>query len=415
MNFIVTAAIHVSAAPTGSSSNLPGILVKENRLIPATSVLDGKRLSNTKYSLGRRDSDLSVVLDKLKAQADSWLIQGPWSVTTSKKLPPGGDIHDYASQAPYWWPSSNTTDGCPYIQRDGQRNPESDEYTNHADRGKMFQSSYILSLAWYYTGQDNYAKHAGDILRTWFITAETRMNPNLDHAQIIPCQNEGRSIGIIDFSQGYTSVVDAAAILATGAPGWSKDDQRSFRDWNIQFLQWLNQSDFGKEENAAENNHGTFAAMQIAALALFTGDKQLATQKVLFGETLINRQIAANGTQPIEIARTRSWHYSTLNIVAVTRLAAIGRKVGIDIWRYQGPDRQNLFNAIKFLIPYATGTAKWEYKELEFHAYAATDIIHAAADAGLGDAKQAVEKFEPPPGGDLWPLRPAPEQLDAIS
>ncbi|PVH94283.1 chondroitin AC/alginate lyase [Periconia macrospinosa] len=380
--------------------------------IPDTSVLDGKRLSIMKHRLKMGHSGLSVVLDRLKTQADSWLDKGPWSVTTSTKVPPGGDIHNYASQAPYFWPSNNTADGCPYVNRDGQRNPEANEYTNHADRGKMFQSAFILSLAWYYTGQDNYAKHAGEILRTWFITEQTRMNPNLDHAQIVPCKDEGRSIGIIDFSQQYSSVVDAAAILGTGAPGWSQDDQRSFRNWNTQFVQWLNQSDFGKEESAAKNNHGTFAAMQIAAIALSLGDKQLAIQKVLLGEAFINGQIAANGTQPLELARTRSWHYSTFNLVALTRLATIGTKVGVDLWHYEGPNGQNLFEAVKFLIPYATGAAKWKYRELEFHAYAATDVIHAAADAGLIEARKAVEELEAPPGGDLWPLRPASEQLD---
>ncbi|KAJ6612033.1 alginate lyase-domain-containing protein [Mycena sp. CBHHK59/15] len=137
------------------------------------------------------------------------------------------DIHDYASQAPYFWPS-HTSDGCPYVNRDGVHNPEVDKYTDHNDRGSMFQSSYILALAWYYTGKTQYATHAGDILRTWFITSATRMNPNLNHAQFIPCANTGRSIGIIDFSQQYTSVLDAAAILASGAPGWSTSDISAF-------------------------------------------------------------------------------------------------------------------------------------------------------------------------------------------
>jgi hypothetical protein len=334
-------------------------------------------------------------------------------VTNKKILPPGGDVHDYASQAPYWWPSP-TPDGCPYINRDGVRNPEVDNYTDHNDRGLMFQSSYILSLAWYYTGNEKYAKHAGDILRTWFLTPETLMNPNLNHAQIIPCANEGRSIGIIDFSQQYTAVVDAAAILAAGAPGWSKTDISGFRQWNVDFLNWLETSQFGIDETAAQNNHGTFAIMQSAGLALFVGDKALATNKVELIKPRITSFIQPNGSQPLELVRTRSWHYSTFDLVAYTRLAAIGRHVGVDLWSYKGTGGQSIQGAVDFITPTATG-APWPYPELEFHAYAASDIIHAAADAGNSKAKAAVGKLETPPGGDLWLLRPAVEQLDPVT
>jgi hypothetical protein len=349
----------------------------------------------------------------LKAQADDWLTQGPWSVTNKKILPPGGDIHDYASQAPYYWPS-NTSDGCPYINRDGVRNPEVDNYTDHNDRGDMFQSSYILSLAWYYTGNANYAQHAGDILRTWFLTPATRMNPNLNHAQIIPCADDGRSIGIIDFSQQYTSVVDAAAILATGAPGWTSTDISGFRQWNIDFLNWLETSQFGIDETAAQNNHGTFAIMQSAGIALFVGNKTLATKKVGLIKPRITSFIQPNGSQPLELTRTRSWHYSTFDLVAYTRLAAIGQQVGVDLWDFKGTGGQSIQGAVDFITPAATGASPWTFPELEFLAFAASDIIHAAADAGNSKAKAAVSKLETPPGGDLWLLRPAVEQLDAI-
>jgi hypothetical protein len=398
----------VSAVPTGDTT--------ENfHLAPNTVVLDGARLLETKLQLFLEpwNQQLKTALSDLTTQAESWLGQGPWSVTTSPKTPPR-DLHDYASQAPYYWPS-NTTDGCPYVNRDGVVNPETLLYTDHANRGTMFQASYILSLAWFYTGNETYGRHAGNILRTWFLANDTRMNPNLDHAQIIPCQDTGRSIGIIDFSQEYTSILDAAAILAYGAPGWTESDVNGFREWNVEFLNWLVNSPFGIEELAAENNHGTFASMQIAGIALFVGKTTLAKQQVLDTETRINDYITANGSQPLELVRTRSWHYSTFDLVAYTRLAAIGQHVGVDLWRYEGPQGQSIDDAVDFIIPAASNSTPWAYPELDFLAYGATDIIHAAADAGNEMAKAAVSKLQSPPGGDLWLLRPASEQLDAIT
>ncbi|MCX4879445.1 alginate lyase family protein [Streptomyces sp. NBC_00847] len=387
---------------------------------PDTAVLDGARLQQTKLRLDRGDPQLHRALRNLTTRADNWLDQGTWTVVDKPKPAPGGDVHDYLSQAPYWWPSTAPTAdnpwGCPYVQRDGQRNPEVDSGTDRQDVEKVFDSTYDLSLAWYYTGRRTYAEKAAQVLRTWFLAPATRMNPNLNHAQFIPCKYDGRAIGIIDFSQSYTSVVDALAILGTGAPGWTKADRKGMTRWNSDFLGWLKNSGFGREEGAADNNHGTFYDMQLAALAYATGDRALARRTVLDARAKrIDPQITGDGSQPQELARTRSWHYSTFDLVAYTRLAAIGRHVGVNLWSYQGPDGQGLLKALDYLLPAATGASPWPHPELEFHRYAASDVVQAAADAGDRAAQKAVPKLETPPGGDLWALRPAAEQLDSIA
>jgi hypothetical protein len=388
--------------------------------LPHTVVLDGARMQQTKQRLDRGDRQLRRAVAALTARADRWLDQGPWTVVDKPRPAPGGDVHDYLSQAPYWWPSqAPTTDnpwGCPYVQRDGERNPEVDSGTDRQDVEKTFDSAYDLSLAWYYTGDRRYAEKAGHVLRTWFLDPDTRMNPNLDHAQFIPCKYDGRAIGIIDFSQSYTAVLDAIALLETGAPGWSRTDRTAMTRWNADFLDWLAHSDFGTQEAAATNNHGTFYDLLLAGLAYATGDKGLARRTVLDARARrIAPQIAADGSQPQELARTRSWHYSTFDLVAYTRLADIGRHVGVDLWAYRGPDGQSLFKAVDYLLPAATATAPWPHPELDFHRYAATDVVHAAADAGDSRARRAVPLLQEPPGGDLWALRPAAEQLDSIA
>ncbi|MGP3982955.1 alginate lyase family protein [Streptomyces sp. KR80] len=387
--------------------------------VPRTVVLEGKELLRARAKVRAGDKDAIRALDALTARADAWLDQGPWTVTDKEQVPPSGDRHDYFSQAPYWWPTQPKTEanpyGCPYVQRDGERNPDVDRMTDHPERAKVFASAYELSLAWYYTGERSYAEHAARILRTWFVDPTTRMNPRLVHAQFIPCKYDGRAIGIIDFSQGFTSLVDAAAILDTGAPGWSHRDSSEFRTWNVQFLDWLLNSAFGKEEAAAKNNHGTFHAMQVAALAAAVGREDLARSTVVDARTrLVNAQIARDGRQPGELSRTRSWHYSTFNLVAFTRLAAIGERVGVDLWRYTGPGGGSILGAVRYLLPAATGAQPWPHPELDFRAYAASDIVHAAADAGDREARAALRKLQTPPGGDLWLLRPAAEQLDSI-
>ncbi|MFH9001824.1 alginate lyase family protein [Streptomyces afghaniensis] len=413
---VVLAALITGAAPAASARAEAQHAYRP----PHTAVLDGTRLHRTKVRLDHGDPRLRRAVEVLRGRADSWLDQGPWTVVDKPRPAPSGDLHDYLSQAPYWWPTKAPAPdnpwGCPYVQRDGERNPEVDSGTDRQDVEKTFDSAYDLSLAWYYTGDARYAEKAGQVLRTWFLDPATRMNPNLNHAQFIPCKYDGRAIGIIDFSQSYTSVLDALALLESGAPGWTAKDRRGMTRWNTAFLDWLRNSDFGKQEAAATNNHGTFYDLLLAGLAYATGDRELARRTVLDARhKRIAPQIAADGGQPQELTRTRSWHYSTFTLVAHARLAAIGRNVGVDLWAYQGPEKESLSKAVGYLLPAATGAAPWPHPELEFRRYAATDVVHAAADAGDRRAQRAVRSLEEPPGGDLWLLRPAAEQLDSIA
>ncbi|MFJ8476844.1 alginate lyase family protein [Kitasatospora sp. NPDC094011] len=54
-------------------------------------------------------------------------------------------------------------------------------------------------------------------------------------------------------------------------------------------------------------------------------------------------QIDADGSQPQERTRTRTWHYFTFNLVALTRLAQLGRHLGIDLWDHRTPAGSDLY------------------------------------------------------------------------
>ncbi len=404
-----------NAAPLGCDLPVIGAICAPN-----TVVLDGRALLGTKIALLAGDPTLRDARSNLLAQAKPELTSGPWSVMDKTQLPPSGDKHDYMSLAPYYWPTQPQTAsnpwGCPYVDRDGQLDPIAASISDKPEWTKAYNAIYQLSLAWYYTGDAAYAQRAELDLRTWFLDAATRMNPNLNYAQGIPCKVDGRGIGIIDFSYTLTEVLDAAQLLDDGAPGWSRTDNAGLTSWAGQFLTWLRTSSYGASEAAEQNNHGSFYDMLTAGLALYTGQRSLAKSIVLQSETTrIVTQIQADGEQPLELTRTRSWHYFNFNLVALTRLADIGQHVGVDPWTYTAPDGGTLFGAVNYLIPAATqGQSVWPFTEIDFHQYAALDVLHAAADAGDAQARAALPRVPVEPGGDLFALRPAAEQLDDI-
>ncbi|MFU1878434.1 alginate lyase family protein, partial [Enterococcus faecium] len=84
--------------------------------------------------------------------------------------PVSGNKHDYYSFGPYWWPNPDSKNGMPYIRKDGQINPDSK--TNGTDSKRMVQFSddvRALALAWFYSGEDKYAKKAQQLLQAWFL------------------------------------------------------------------------------------------------------------------------------------------------------------------------------------------------------------------------------------------------------
>jgi hypothetical protein len=273
-----------------------------------------------------------------------------------------------------------------------------------------------LALAWYYSGNSKYAARAELDVRTWFLNPATAMNPNLNFAQIIPCSTKVSGTGIIDSSQSLTQVLDALAVLDSGAPGWSGKDTSAAKAWFTKFLNWMQTSPQAKLELAATNNHGSFIDQQNAAMALYIG--QTATARSIVESVKLNRidkQIKPDGSQPLELSRTMSWHYSNFNLVALGRLAEIGKNLGIDLWHYTGPHGGNILKAVDFLIPAAEqGQSAWPYQQINgFDQSIAVDIFHAAAEQG-GDkaAGAAIAKTPVPALGDLWPVRPGVTSLD---
>ena len=73
----------------------------------------------------------STAQHEIHALVEAALNAGPFSVVRDKRLASSGNPHDYSSIAPYFWPNPNTLDGLPWIQRDGEINPERDQGDNN--------------------------------------------------------------------------------------------------------------------------------------------------------------------------------------------------------------------------------------------------------------------------------------------
>jgi hypothetical protein len=331
-----------------------------------------------KAAIGRKDPAVMPAWEALKADADKALTVTRFSVVDKGVTPPSGDKHDYMSQAPYFWPDPAKPDGRPYIRKDGQRNPEIDKITDHRAIDGL-SNAQTLALAFYFSGDERYAEKAAALVRAFFLEPATRMNPNLEYAQFIPGVNTGRGIGLIE-TRSFTRVVDAIGLIAS-SKAWRSEDQRSVQAWFTAFLTWMQESRNGQEEAAAKNNHGTYYDLQVASFALFLDRAPLAKQILEQAkQKRIAVQIEPDGKQPLELARTNAWSYSTGNLDGMTELATLGDRAGVDLWHFATPDGRSIRKAILYLAPFSFGDKKWEEQQINaFNPQALHGVLRRAA------------------------------------
>ena len=365
--FLLVSVLIVSSAPAvlAQAPNLPRVYLYNARQLFAIRRVTG--------------GSLAPAVAKLKADANKALGVGPFSVVNKTITPPSGDKHDYMSQAPYFWPDPKAANGLPYIRRDGERNPEINKLPDHSAMDQMINAVSTLSLAYYLLGDEVYATKAAALLRAWFIDARTRMNPNLQFGQAIPGVNTGRGIGLIE-TRGLVRVVDAVGLLA-GSQSWNAQDERQLKEWFDQFLKWMMEHKYGRDEAAALNNHGTYYDVQTASFALFLGRRDLAKQILEASkQKRIAKQIEPDGRQPLELARTRAWSYSVGNLDGLTLLAILGESVDVDLWHYETGDGRSIRRAFEYLYPFAIGSQKWPHQQItEFQADSLFPLMRRAA------------------------------------
>ncbi|KAI8989056.1 chondroitin AC/alginate lyase [Trametes punicea] len=285
------------------------------------------------YALSENFSNVTVEAQKtIVSWAQALAAEGPWTVMNKSVTPPSGDKHDYMSWAPYSWPDcskvGNTTEltpeqiwtTCPYVTKDGQFNPDGRLVDDVGAFGDLADAVLYNALAWALEGNAMYSSNVAKFVDTWFLDPDTMMNPNLNYAQMArgPDGQVGQHTGVLDL-KCMTKLVSGVLILREGkAAEWTSDIDTQLTNWTHSYIDWLTTAKIALEEASADNNHGTFYYNQLAALQILVGDTDGAKQTIeKYFTNQYMSQIAANGDQPLESARTRPYHYRAYNLAAM--------------------------------------------------------------------------------------------------
>ncbi|PTX94500.1 alginate lyase family protein [Opitutus sp. ER46] len=327
---------------------------------------------------------------RLVAAADAALQAEPRTIVAARNPRSAGGPQDFSSEGDYWWPDPNNPNG-PYVQRDGLTNP--DNFVAHRQLLLAFARHVgHLTAAYRATGDERYAVGAVRHLRAWFVTPTTRMHPHLRYAQAIKGLNTGRSIGVIDTV--HLAEVALAVEALRGSKSLPAADDAAITGWFRDYLHWLTTDRFGLEESATRNNHATCAWLQRACFARLVGDAtELAACRREFKEVLLPHQMAADGSFPEEVRRTKPYGYSIFNLDVMCALAVVCSTSDENLMTWSLPDGRSLVRGVTWLAPFLADKQLW--------------LRTVRRPAGPKDPPGTPAKFVAPDVmyWDAWPIR----------
>ena len=306
-----------------------------------------------------RQSVETLERPRVLTAARRYLQESPRTIVSAPAPRSAGSLHDYFSEADYFWPDPKNPSG-PYVNRDGESNPGN----FNAHRLLLIRLSIqmpALASAWRLTRKPEFAEHAAAHLRAWFIDPATRMNPNLQYAQAVHGVTTGRSYGIID-TLHLVEVAQAAIILHDGG-ALAESDWQGTRTWFAEYLNWMQTSVPGQKERDAKNNHGSCWLLQAAEFAMLTGNAGVVRESCdRLKSTLLATQIAPDGGFPLELARTKPYGYSLFNLDVLGMLAHVLSKTSDNLWEYSLPDGRGLAVCFRFITPFIANKQAWPYR-----------------------------------------------------
>jgi len=187
------------------------------------------------------------------------------------------------------------------------------------------------------------------------------MNPSLNFVQAVPGVSPGRGIGIIDAL--HLIEVPAAVKAMEKSKAFPAELATGLRAWFTELATWMTTSKNGDEEAHAKNNHAVAFYLQLAVYADFIHDEaKLAACRTEFKEVFVAKQMAPDGSFPLELARTKPYGYSIFQLDNMTTLCQVLSTEQDNLWTFETADGRSIKKAIAYLYPFLADKSTWTLK-----------------------------------------------------
>lgn len=317
----------------------PGIYTNPNRILANKALArSGDKIMQASF----RDA-IEVGKDQMKK---------PIRVITQTTMMIGtNDPHQLNSVGAYW----HNVNGR-WVNRDGHGNGLSAKI---GDMEILQQGvGYVVPrLGLAYAASDNqaekdlFAKRIVDYCTAFFLDPRTRMNPNLESANIIP---ESKDIRVEKAVEGelFVDVADGL-MLIRDSKYYTPEFDRGMRQWYRDMFNWLTESRTGLAmQQKVIGNIGFIYESQLLAYSAFMGDTKFAHQRWPRIQDRLFHELASDNSMPTEARRAKPNMYYNKSYAAIIQCFRILAMQGVEnVWNVERGGK-SLKKGVLYLLPY---------------------------------------------------------------
>ncbi len=335
----------------------------------------GKAGSTARPNVGAVDHDRMVSLGKVALGETAAPI-----TTIAAKGSPGG-VHDYFSDA---------------------------AFAGHKDALRLMCVQVGALAGAYGVSRDEAFAVAGvERLRAWFVTAGTRMTPDLRLARVEK-GGTGTPEGIIEGV--YLAEVAMGVPFLAASEAMTDADLAGVKAWFGDYLKWLTEAEDSGPRIAAlardmRNHHASSWMLQAGAIARFLGnDAVLSECRHRFERTLLRAQMVALGNFPAELTTANPYRNSLMNLDMLGGACEVLSTTFDSAWDYELQDGPGMRSAVAYFFPYMQRRSAWPFP---------ADALHfAELPLRRPVLVMAARAYTRPEYADLWKTLPA-DPVDA--
>jgi hypothetical protein len=162
------------------------------------------------------------------------------------------------------------------------------------------------------------------------------------------------TIHLIDLARSVPLLERSRALTAA--------DRDAMTRWFADYVTWMTTHQYGIDERDAKNNHAACWVMQVAAFADLTGNAALLDDcRRRIKTVLLPDQMAADGSFPLELRRTKPYGYSIFNLDAFATICQILSRPDDNLWTFTLPDGRGMARAVAYLFPFLKNKSAWPF------------------------------------------------------
>jgi hypothetical protein len=140
-------------------------------------------------------------------------------------------------------------------------------------------------------------------------------------------------------------------------------ERAGIKKWFADYLTWITTHEYGTKERDAKNNHGTCWVAQAAEFARLSGNGKVTDFcRDRFKTVLLPNQMAADGSFPEELRRTKPYGYSLFQLDVLSIVCQTLSQPRDNLWTYQLLDGRCMARALAFMFPFIADKKKWPHK-----------------------------------------------------